>query len=196
VKLDTYLKTPACLCGSFSPTVFYKDLFQYPVKSKRKLGELILAANQKAIGYLDFFHLSRGFPRPIHNQEVWDVFNRGSVMLYFEPVFLRLVEVEKLSNDDRTLLMYLDALSRTSIDQWDQIVEGIGACCYEFFINEPETYVRLIRRTNAEAAEELTDHELLEQLRIKGPFLERGKCREDLIQRYKNSRTTDDMSVS
>ena len=111
-------------------------------------------------------------------------------MLYFEPLFLRLLESPELTTDVTTLTLYLNALSQVPIAQWNSILEGIGACCYQFFAKEPFMYAPLPYRSKMDTPEEMTDQELLEAVESSlSPTPYRGKIsiedsRSQLIQRY------------
>lgn len=195
-KLNDATGQLLALNGTWSPTIFFNDLLNFPVRSKRKLAEQVLYSTQKGMDYLEFFNTSRGHPREVRHPKVWEVFSRGSVMLYFEPLFLKLIEKEDLTKDDLTIVQYLDALSRTSIHQWDSVVEGAGACCWEYFSKDPQAYAKLLRRTSAVRAEELTDQELIEGSGFHFTFVHRDLSRAHLIKMYQSTRSTDDMSVS
>ena len=199
-SLNDYLGSELSLCGSFSPTIFYSDLKDHPATSKKILAELIRKANElemsggPLMSYLDFFEQSRGQPRPNttdHQREIWKAFEQGSVMLYFEPIFLRYLAAPELSKEEDVILQYIKALAQVPVVRWNEIVKGLGACCYQFFGKEPELYARLVFRTKDDGPESLTDDELLTAIGSKlSPTRYRNQvCLDDsrsaLIKRYK-----------
>ena len=202
-SLNDYLGQELSLCGPWSPTIFYSDLRDYPVSSKRRLAELVHRANQleqkgpQRMSYLEFFELSRGEPRPNTTEsqkQIWEIFEQGSVMLYFEPIFLRLIgRSEGLSKFDQVTLLYIKALSQAPVVQWNKILEGLGACCYQFFGKEPDLYAQLVYRTEDKSPEMMTDQEMLDAIGSKlSPTSYRGRisiddCRSALIRRYQAS---------
>jgi hypothetical protein len=178
------------LPGNWSPTIFFNDLHEYPVKNKKELAKIVLDSCQKNTNYLEFFEKSRGKPRPCNDKQIklWNIFSNGSVMLYFESTFLKLHN-EEYDND--ILILYLNALSQTPISHWDEVLKGIGACCYQWFIKEPELYTRLPYRKNMNVPEDMTDQELFDAIESSlSPTSYRGKIsvddsRSQLIERYK-----------
>ena len=187
--LNDFLGKELALCGTWSPTLFYRDLKAYPVKSKTQLAELVLEGCENCTSYLEFFEKSRGIPRKCtpEQKEVFEIFNNGSIMLYFEQIFLRL-----LDSPNTILNMYMKALSETSIDKWNEILQGLGACCHQFFAKEPESYLALLSRGKPQTPEEMTDFELFQAIQSNlSPSLCRGKVSVDdsrsaLIQLYKS----------
>ena len=143
---------------NYSAKLFISDLQEYPVSKEACFQVLKQYPN---ISYLDFFKLTRKIPRPgsevLENAntelireiefkiEIWNIFSKGSLMLYFEPLFLKLISPRyKLHPKADVLLYYLRQLSSKLITEWDKIVCNLGCCCYEFFCLEPELYLDLI----------------------------------------------------
>jgi len=166
-SLNDYISNEIALPGNWSPTIFYNDLKKYPSISKLALSNGIVQANLEKMSYLEFFEKTRGYSREHKSLEVWDIFNNGMIMLYFENVFLKLSENEQYDNDDKIILMYMKALSQSHTSKWNDIVKGIGACCYQFFSKEPYLYIPLLSRKNIDNdLTLLTDMELLTKLEL------------------------------
>lgn len=184
--------------GAWSSTLFFNDLKEYPAKSKFDLANLVDSANKAQMTYLDFFQKSRGTERKVTDQQkrILEIFEKGSVMLYFEFLFLRFFnglvsEDTKLSKNDEILLLYIQALSSCTITQWDSIVKGIGAICFQFFAKEPDLYVELLGKpVRGDQPTDMTDQELLQKLSgTLSPTSYRGKIsindsRSELIKQY------------
>jgi hypothetical protein len=118
-SLNDFLGTELSLPGQWSPRIFFEDLKSDPVRDKKELAELVLLACQNNMSYLDFYKKSRGHPKECSSlqKRVWSIFSQGSIMLYFEPLFLRLLDVLKNKEDEKEisqetiiLLLYMDAL--------------------------------------------------------------------------------------
>jgi len=182
-SLNDYTQEELAFPGNWPESFFFEDLKTYPVQTK----QLLVVALQKALHehqtYLEFFQVTRGFehPREKDHPEIWKLFDRGSLMLHFEQLFKELLDKSEHNQDERVIIAYLKALSKTPVAHWNAVVEGIGACCYEFFGKEPYLYARLIRRNNADQAEDMTDPEILEAIQIQ---ISPKKSRSDLIQLY------------
>lgn len=193
-NLNDFIGQELSMAGNWSPTLFLNDLKTFPVKSKKQLANEVLESCKNNVVYLDFFEKTRGQARPCNEiqKNLWNIFNKGCVMLYFEQVFLRLHELTEINKDDNTLLLYLNALSQSPISQWNEIVKGIGACCYQWFVKEPELYVRLPYRENVNTPENMTDKELFEAIESNlSPTSYQGKIsiedsRSKLINKYKS----------
>ena len=197
-SLNDYLGTELAVCGSWSPTIFYSDLKDYPATSKRTLADLVHQANQleqkgDSMPYLEFFEKSRGHPRQNvsdKQKEIWTTFEQGSVMLYFEPIFLRLLQTPTVSEQDQVVLLYIKALGSVPVVKWNGIVEQLGACCYQFFGKEPESYAGLVDRKKGDDPQTMTDQELLEAIGSKlSPTKYSGRVsvhdsRSSLIRKY------------
>lgn len=201
-SLNDFLGTELCLPGQWSPRIFFEDLKTDPVRDKKELAELVLLACQNNMSYLEFYKKSRGHEKKCSSlqKRLWAIFSQGSIMLYFEPLFLRLLDEFRNKEDEKEinqetiiLLLYMDALSKTPISQWNSIVAKIGACCFQFFAKEPENYVRLLFCHQSDKPECMTDQELLEGLGETSLTLTayRGKIsindsRTILIQKYRD----------
>lgn len=198
-SLNDYLGSELSLPGSFSPAIFYSDLKEHLATNKKTLAKLVQKINQleqkgERVSYLDFFEQSRGRSRPDttdHQKEIWKVFEQGSIMIYFEPIFLRFLEATELTREENVILEYIKVLSQVPIVRWNEVVKGIGACCYQFFGKEPDLYAHLIFRTKDDGPESMTDDELLLAIGSKlSPTRYRDQvCLDDsrsaIIKRYK-----------
>ncbi len=183
-RLSDYLKVDLAVPGNWSPRLFFDDLKNNPVRDKRILAQTIHNALEIPITYLKFFEITRGYPRPVNDyqKELLQIFNDGSVMLYFEDLFLELFL--NPSKDEKELLKYLKALSQLSISKWNQVVEGIGASSYQFFAKDPHAYAKLLHRVKDTEASELMDREILECL----PEIETiVESRADLVSKFKET---------
>ena len=181
------------LPGNWSPTIFFQDLKAHPVKTKNQLAEAVLDACQKNTTYLEFFEKTRGQAKECNEsqKQLWAIFDEGSVMLYFEPLFLKLLSSSAISGGKELLILYLNALSKSPISQWDETLKGVGACCYQWFAKEPELYAHLPYRKDRDTPENMTDFELFEAIESSlSPTSYRGKIsvedsRSKLIEKYK-----------
>ena len=135
--------------GTWSPELFYLDMKQYPVVHKtitsKRIAEILRSKENTT--YLEFFEETRGYARfpnltPFQSQ-VFEIFERGSIMLYFEKVFLKLID-RAPSEEDLILFEFLKKLSGEPITDWNETVAEIGACCFQFFAKEPYSYMKLI----------------------------------------------------
>lgn len=160
-----WLNDELVLPGTWSPKLFYQDLRDYAVSTKRLLASVMCEAMQQEMSYLEFFEKTRGFERPAHEtqSQIWKVFNQGSIMLYFEDFFLQWLQ-EPTMQGHEIIKAYLEVLSKSPVVQWNAIVEGIGACCYQYFAKEPQLYAPLIQRTSADQPEDMTDQEIMEAM--------------------------------
>lgn len=193
-SLNDYLGIEIATPGQWSPQIFFEDLKSDPVRDKKELAELVLLACQNNMSYLEFYEKSRGHPKECtaFQKRVWTIFNQGSIMLYFEPLFRRLLETNTESEETKIILLYMEALSQTPISQWNEIVIKLGACCFQFFAKDPESYVKLLFCHRSDQPERMTDQELLDGLDQSSlsPTTYRGKIsindsRDILIQKYK-----------
>jgi hypothetical protein len=192
--LNDFIGQELSLPGNWSATIFFQDLKDYPVKSKKELAEAVLDSCLNSINYLEFFRKTRDKDRPCNELQIklFEIFNNGSIMLYFEPLFLRLYEVNEINQDVNLFLLYLNALSQSPISKWDEILKGIGACCYQWFAKEAELYIRLPYRQSMNTPEEMTDQELFDAIESSlSPTSYRGKIsiedsRSKLIKKYKS----------
>lgn len=197
-SLNDFIGQELSLNGNWSPTIFFQDLKDYPVKSKKELAEAVLESCQNNINYLDFFKKTRDQEKTCNELQakLWEIFNKGSVMLYFEPLFLRLYEAKEINQDINLLLAYLNALSQSPVSKWDEILKGIGACCYQWFAKEAELYTHLPYRQSMNTPEEMTDQELFDAIESSlSPTSYRGKVsiedsRSKLIKEYKSHFST------
>jgi len=161
-SLSDHLEFDLALPGNWSPKLFFDDLKNCPVREKNLLAETIRSAMEIPISYLSFFEVTRGYPRATSEQqrEIMEIFERGSVMLYFEPLFLDLIRSPNESAD--VLLKYIKTLSQLPIARWNEVVGCIGASSYQYFAQDPHSYVKLLTRVKDDDPEDLMDDELLE----------------------------------
>lgn len=165
--------------GHWSPQLFFEDMKNFPVSDKlttaKKISEIL--KSDYVSTYLDFFEETRKKARQVTSLQkgILEIFEKKSVMLYFEMVFLKFFNANELESDDKILLQYIDALSNVEIHQWNQIVANIGACCYQFFAKEPYLYINLMKRNTIGPIdyEYMTDQEILQKEKIK---LELSDC--------------------
>lgn len=159
--------------GNWSATLFMNDLKTYPCDVDRIQKTLNLDVD---LTYLEFFEITRGKERPDSNPIVFELFEKGSIMLYFEEIFLRLINKEHVPSN---LLKYISFLSNTPISRWNKTLEGIGASSYQYFSQSPLTYATLLERTKDTDLSDLTDHEILDEY----PDVESvSTSREDIIK--------------
>ena len=194
--LNDLLGQELSMPGNWSSTIFFQDLKDHPLKTKRQLAEAVLNACHKNTSYLEFFENTRNKPKECTEtqKQLWTIFNQGSIMLYFEPLFLKLRLPSSIEEGKRELLiLYLNALSQSPISQWNELLKGVGACCYQWFVKEPELYAHLPYRKDRDSPENMTDFELFEAIESSlSPTSYRGKIsvedsRSQLIEKYKAS---------
>ena len=89
-NLKEALSIEVSIPGNWSPILFFKDLKQYPCKSKDLFLRNFREAWINKTSYLDFFEATRGFKRTEDNT-IWDIFNKGSIMIFAEDLFLILI---------------------------------------------------------------------------------------------------------
>lgn len=115
-------------------------------------------------------------------------------MLVAEPLFLKLISTVPTSQNDtdntgpikQNLLLYLDTMSKVHMTSWDEIVKQAGACCWEYFLLDPESYMKMLNRgtrTSQSSGIELTDFEMISKLKLGLTFeFDRSLSRKDLIR--------------
>jgi hypothetical protein len=148
--------------------------------------------------YLTFFKQTRGYDRPLspEEKEAWRIFNEGSIMMYFEEVFLNILReiqsTHELGSLNQVLLQYMEALANSPINEWDTIVANIGACSYLYFVENPYAYANLIFCNRTDQPEDMTDFEILEQLSpTKSPDrISLQDTRTSLVTKYKTEKFT------
>lgn len=174
-------------------TIFYMDYIKYPIPFEK----YIVFFNQNDyhnISYIDFFNISRGYIRPNYNKQkiLWDIFNKGSMFLYFENILIKCIDDNYIKHKHEDVLYsYLEKLSSSNITNYDKIVSELGACCFEFFNKEHELYLDRIDNN------EKTDQELLNLIDYKTILLpqlssvtitrnhSRSECMEYVIKKIK-----------
>lgn len=172
-SLNDYLSVELALPGNWSPQIFHFDAKTFPAKSKQLLAEnLSSMLTQANPSYLTFFKQTRGYDRPSvpEEKDVWRIFNEGSIMMYFEEIFLNMLrelqETQVLSSLNQALLQYMEVLSNSPLNEWDAIVANIGACSYLYFVENPYAYAHLIFCNRTDQPEDMTDFEILDQLSV------------------------------
>lgn len=152
---------------NWSPVLFMRDLYMYPPTSESNLYIQFRDSLVNNTHYLSFFLDTRGYKRPSYGSDfhtrTWIAFHQGSVMMYLEPVFLKFIDLETPGADDRVLLEYIYILSENPIYKWDEIVEGIGACCYQYFVQHPYLYITLLSRGTVSSASSIPPNLLKDQ---------------------------------
>lgn len=103
------------LPGNWSPNLFVKDLFDFPVETKEKLVQTFFLALTSGWTYRKWYQESRGHSRDIQNPEVWDLFDLGQLMLLGESLFLRLIQSSETKEGSLSSLI---SLSQKPICQW------------------------------------------------------------------------------
>lgn len=163
-----------CFPVNWSCDLFIKDIEQYPPASLTDM-----ALNVKYGGdYRIFFHKTRGYPHPLFNKDekIWAIFGSSNVMMYFEKVFLTLLYKDFISVDDSIIIQIVENMSKMLVIHWDSYLTNIGCCCYNFFVNDPYSYIDVIKRidrlsnvnsTQSLNINELKDSEMLSSLNIK-----------------------------
>lgn len=178
--------------GNWSPTLFFEDLKIYPVVNKRVLINELYRACCSHVSYLEFFERTRGHSKSISYPYLYELFDRGSVMLYMETFFLNLLKrPNQMLNDSRLtrLFEYIEILSKNPVSKWNEILNQIGCCCYQFFVKEPELYLPVIFKSSS--IESKTDQELLSPQGNVSPTKYQGKIsiydsRSALLKSFKN----------
>ncbi len=128
------------LKGTWSPAIFMRDMKEYEIISIEKVISELNRENK--LDYLEFFKVTRGYERPLSNwvKNVWKVFDQGSIMLYFEKSFIRLISLESPSERDKILLSWFNTLGKAKYYTWDEIVSKYGAGTVNLFVSNPEAY--------------------------------------------------------
>lgn len=145
-SLNDHIGRELALPGTWSPTLFYSDLKEYPVKSKDELAKAVYNACLNYVSYSEFFENTRGKPRPCTplQERLLNIYNSGSLMLYFEKLFIELFEAKEITHEIEYLLLYLKALADTNIANWNNILRGMGASDYQAFAKDPMSYARIL----------------------------------------------------
>ena len=168
ISINKSVGEECVLPGQWSPKIFYDDIMTAPVVNS----EILVAAMKKLtltnITYLNFFHETRGYEKSLtsYQKELYTLFSKGSLMLYFEEIFLHLLSSSTsftVQNEGRNedLLKFLEALAANPISKWNEIVANIGACHYIWFAKEYALYLPLLNRRDQNTYENYTDEELL-----------------------------------
>ena len=172
ISLSVTSGNELALPGNWSPTIFVDDLTLYPVDTKNTLCKNMMSAITEKWTYLEFFEKSRGYPRYHSSAQWWKIFDNGQLMMLAEPLFLKLISgkitesypnfiTEAEFNND--LQSYLTTMGNEHMNKWDGIVNGTGACCWQFFLENPTDYIFLLHRSKANVVMK-TDFEMLAEL--------------------------------
>lgn len=162
---------PNFIFPNYSGKLFLSDLKDYPISNEICYRTLLKYPNES---YLDFFKISRGYPRVGSDDPqikfIFDLFSKGSLMLYFENLFLKLISKNRQPHPkEEVLINYLKILSEKRVTDWDRIVSELGCCCYEFFCKEPELYLD-INDQNEDDISKLNDFQLLQKTNFQFPL--------------------------
>lgn len=119
--------------GTWSLKMLFDDLESYPVDK-----ELILSNLNKQVSYLEFFKETRGFEKEVtpYQKQVFDIFDNGSIMLYFENIFLHLLKKDKIC----PIFSLMEKLSQLHISSWWNVIKETGAASVNLFISDPLSY--------------------------------------------------------
>lgn len=174
---------------NWSIKLFTEDLIKYPMFSKDELIKHVKKAYDDNISYRDFFLRTRDFQRPCHetidHERLWMLMNNPNMIFYFEDYLISAIDRE-LTEDDFLIIEYLQVMDKYDVNQWDAIVQNIGACCFEFFAKEPQKYTQLLKCTDRKNYENMTDQQLLDKLDTKlsifGP-VSRQNSRSELLDK-------------
>lgn len=91
--------------------------------------------------YLEMYEKVIGEEKKLNDfqRRVFNVFNCGSIMLYFENVFIRLLYEKRSINSE--MLNIMEDLTTIAIQNWDNYLSKIGAISAFLFINDPFSYL-------------------------------------------------------
>ncbi len=169
ISINKLVGEECALPGGWSPKIFYEDLMNKPVMSS----EVLVASMKKLTqniqnepSYLNWFEETRGYKKEVteYQKELYTLFGKNSIMLYFEEIFLKMLNQ---TTRDELLLQYIYTLSRSQIDQWNDIVKESGACCYQWYAKEHELYLQLLKRKDDISNDNKTDQEIFKDTKYK-----------------------------
>lgn len=129
---------------NWSRTLFYHDLM---IMNKIQ-NDIEIVTKYKDLPYLEMYHKVNGADKKIpyeFTRKVYELFNEGVLMLYFEDVFLSMIgHIDLHQFDDTEMFKFLSKLNQHSFSEWDEIVKNDLNCpCINFFINDPFYYFPL-----------------------------------------------------
>lgn len=166
ISINKLVGEECTLPGNWSPKIFYDDIMNAPVSDSNILISSMksLIHSEKPMSYCEFFFVTRGYEKKLtpYQKEIYSLFENGSLMLYFEEIFLSLLNSEKERNED--LIKFLSALGTSPIYKWNDILANIGACHYLWFAKEYSLYLPLLNRKDQSSFENYTDAELFQYL--------------------------------
>jgi hypothetical protein len=146
ISLSAHCHNELALPGNWSPTLFRDDLTNHQVATKDFLCKTFTSAMTEGWTYRKFFEESRGKPRDVPCPEVWDIFDRGQLMMAGESLFLQLISNPTYPEEDKkNLFLYLTEMGTQHVSEWNSTVKNAGACCWEFFLKDPWSYMALVR---------------------------------------------------
>lgn len=144
--------------------LFQTDMQNFPINFNDCVVE-VQNAYKNNYTYRQFFQRTRGFHRPgvssPEHETIWDMLNNPTILYHFERYLVEVVDKPNLTADDRYILSYLKVLSKTDINQWDDVVQGMGACCFEFFATDPYKYCELLKDDDRRRVDNMSDQQLL-----------------------------------
>jgi hypothetical protein len=155
-----------CIGKTWPSTIMLRDVRDFPAKSDDVLAEGLCMGTES---YLKFFSDTRGYERKMSTSEknVWDIFSKGSVMMYFESLFVNILDKKTPSGEDIVLMKYMKILGEMEISKWNGIVRQIGAMGYPIFAKNPREYAKLpFRNKNNMLVKDMTDMELMERASV------------------------------
>lgn len=194
-ELNDVQSEELALPGNWSSKLFITD-FQ-PDNNLLVIAEYLFnSLQQENPDYLKYYQQVWNKPHPYYPKTedqcwVWKVFSTGSIMYYFEDIFLEYLHVEKLTPAQKFLVQYCEAMSNYPIYKWDSIVKLIGACCYNYFVQEPDKYVNLLFKSDPNNPDLMTDDQIIEKLNVNLTLschknnLGYSGCRSTLIDKFK-----------
>lgn len=140
------------LPGEWSPTLLMRELEESPPISMRVLAKAVRRSNLKRVSYLELFKTTRDEDKERTDRErrLFELFEQSSLMLYFEDLFLRLLE-----ESDEQLEKIMERLAKLPAHRWNEVTDRLGALCFEWFALEPDLYLDV----------SISDVELIERVR-------------------------------
>ena len=92
--------------------------------------------------YLDMYSAINGGPKKISNfvKRVYDVFSDGSILLYFEHLFMYLLKCDENETDEK-ILNFMNSMSKLDVMEWNSYVKReLKAASICMFITDPVSY--------------------------------------------------------
>ena len=93
ISINKLIGEEITLPGNWSPKLFYEDIMNAPVQNSDVLISTMKRLALEWPSYLDFFFTTRGYHKNVteYQKELYTLFSKGSLMLYFEEIFLFLL---------------------------------------------------------------------------------------------------------